>query len=52
MKYVYAVAILTMLGFSQPSYAFDVSCTDNSCTSDDLDNIVCDNNVCTSTPPG
>jgi hypothetical protein len=52
MKYVYAAAILAILGLSQPSYGFDVSCTDNSCTSDDLDNIVCDNNVCTSTPPG
>jgi hypothetical protein len=51
MKYVYAAAILAMLGFYQPSYAFSVSCDNDMCTSDDLDNIVCDNNVCTSTPP-
>jgi hypothetical protein len=51
MKYIYAIAILAILGFTHPSHAFSVNCDNDMCTSDDLDNIVCDNNVCTSTPP-
>jgi hypothetical protein len=51
MKYLYAAAILAILGFYQPGYAFSVNCDNDMCTSDDLNNIVGDNNVFTSTPP-